>query len=84
MKTATPHFADAFTPFAPAAPQTGTTLAGLLRSAVSRAERMVCGTDPEAARNAYLAESVDQADLERRAEDWDRAQRAYRALPPAL
>lgn len=84
MKTANPHFADAFSPFAPAAPQAPATLSDLVRSAMARAERLVCGTDAEASRNAYLAESVDQADLERRAQEWDNAQRAYSALPPML
>lgn len=78
MKTANPHFADAFSPFTPPA------LAELVRSAVARAERMVCGTDPETARNANVAESADQADLERRVREWDNAQRAYSTLPPLL
>lgn len=84
--TSAAHLVDAFSPYAPAteAPHLTATLATMVRAAVHRAERMVCGTDAETARAAYLAEAVDQADLERRSAVWERAQAAYRSLPPAL
>lgn len=85
MKMSTPQFADAFSPFPPAtAPDATAMLTGLVRSAVTQAQRLICGADPEEARNAYLAEATDRADLERRYEDWDRAQTAYRSLPPSF
>jgi hypothetical protein len=44
----------------------------------------VSGPDPELARDRFLAEATDAADLERRSMAWERAQETRRALPPVL
>ncbi|KQP12795.1 hypothetical protein [Pseudorhodoferax sp. Leaf267] len=85
MKTTSAQLVDVFSPYPPVVqtPSLRTLLAGLAHQALERVGRTVC-TDSEAARNAYLAEAASQADLERRAAAWERAQSAYRSLPPAL
>ena len=60
------------------------TLMGELRKAVTHATQWVTGLDPELARDRFLAEATDLADLERRSVDWERAQESRRALPPVL
>ncbi|RCW71208.1 hypothetical protein [Pseudorhodoferax soli] len=86
MKTATPHFADAFSPFEPATaqPHGVAQLAAWLRQSMARTGQRRRPSDPESARHAYLAEASDAADLERRAQAWDSAQAVWRLLPPAL
>lgn len=60
------------------------TLMAELRKAVAHATQWVVGCDPEQARNRFLAEATDPADLERRIVAWERAQETRRAMPPAL
>jgi hypothetical protein len=60
------------------------TLMGELRKAVTLATQWMAGSDPELARDRFLGEATDPADLERRMVDWERAQETRRALPPAL
>ncbi len=85
MKTLSPTLTDVVlqTTLADARPAS-VPLGTLLRDAMARIGQMLRGDDHETARTAYLASASDPADLERRADDWDRAQAAYRTMPPAL
>jgi hypothetical protein len=60
------------------------TLMAELRKAVIHASQWVSGPYPELARDRFLAEATDAADLERRSMAWERAQETRRALPPVL
>ena len=60
------------------------TLMGELRKALTHATQWVAGSDPELARDRFLSEATDPADLERRSVLWERAQELRRALPPVL
>ncbi|MGJ7489319.1 hypothetical protein [Variovorax sp. ZT4R33] len=60
------------------------TLMADLRKAVAQATEWVAGSDPELARNRFLSEATDPADLECRSVAWERAQETRRALPPVL
>ncbi|MDN8618965.1 hypothetical protein [Variovorax ginsengisoli] len=60
------------------------TLMAELRKAVIHASQWVSGPDPELARDRFLGEATDPADLERRSMAWERAQETRRALPPVL
>ncbi|MDM0064989.1 hypothetical protein [Variovorax sp. J31P207] len=60
------------------------TLMAELRKAVVHASQWVAGPDPELARDRFLGEAKDPADLERRSIAWERAQETRRALPPVL
>jgi len=68
---------------APRVPEASTLMAEL-RKAVIHASQWVSGPDPELARDRFLAEATDAADLERRSMAWERAQETRRALPPVL
>jgi hypothetical protein len=59
-------------------------LMGELRKAVTHATQWVGGVDPELARDRFLGEATDPADLERRSAAWERAQEMRRALPQVL
>lgn len=60
------------------------TLMEELRKAVTHATQWVAGFDPDLARDRFLGEATDPADLERRIVAWERAQETRRALPPVL
>ena len=60
------------------------TLMADLRKAVTHATQWVAGPSPEEARDRFLGEATDPADLERRSVAWERAQETRRALPPVL
>jgi hypothetical protein len=60
------------------------TLMAELRKAVVHASQWMSGPDPELARDRFLGEATDPADLERRSMAWERAQETRRALPPVL
>ena len=49
-------------------------LMGKLRKAVSRVTERVTGTDPKLARTRFLSQATDLPDLERRIDEWERAQ----------
>lgn len=74
---------DAIAPAAGARPAAAP-LGALLREALARAGQMARGTDTETARAVYLAQAASPADLERRSDAWERAQAAYRTLPPTF
>ncbi|MDM0019050.1 hypothetical protein [Variovorax saccharolyticus] len=59
-------------------------LIGELRKAVAQVTQWVAGADAQLARDRYLAEASDPADLERRSVAWDRAQETRRSMPPVL
>ena len=67
----------------PRVPEASTLMAEL-RKAVIHAGQWVSGPDPELARDRFLGEATDPADLERRSMAWERAQETRRALPPVL
>ena len=67
----------------PRVPQAAT-LMEELRKAVTLATQWMTGPDPELARDRFLGEATDPADLERRSMAWERAQETRRALPPVL
>lgn len=60
------------------------TLIEELRKALTQATQWMTGSDPEGARDRFLGEATDPADLERRSMAWERAQETRRALPPVL
>lgn len=70
---------DATHEAAPRVPEVST-LKGKLRKAVTQATQWVVGSNPELARNRFLAESTDLVDLERRSVAWERAQQTSRDL----
>jgi len=74
---------DAGNETTPRVPEASTLMAEL-RKAVIHASQWVSGPDPELARDRFLGEATDPADLERRSMAWERAQETRRALPPVL
>jgi hypothetical protein len=77
------EFLDAGREATPRVPD-ASTLMEELRKAVTLASRWMAGPDPELARDRFLGEATDPADLERRSIAWERAQETRRALPPVL
>ncbi|MGJ7498518.1 hypothetical protein ACSFA8_26155 [Variovorax sp. RT4R15] len=77
------EFLDAGHETTPRVPE-ASTLMTELRKAVIHATQWVAGSDPEQARDRFLGEAADPADLERRSVAWERAQETRRALPPVL
>ena len=65
----------------PRVPEASTLMAEL-RKAVTHATQWVAGPDPALARDRFLGEATDPADLERRSAAWERAQETRRAPGP--